>query len=132
MTTQPGIAEAAANLSHSLARLADSSAAYVRAQVDQAGRGLLAERRRRVWMLAGAAAAVLWLGVASLFAGLAIVAAFRDTHPALAAAWVAGGFLALAAIAVWILWLTACRRPSSQDWISRLVFLFAEYRRWTR
>lgn len=132
MTAQPDIAQAAANLSRSLARLADTSATYVRTRVDQAGCSARAERRRCLWMLACAGATLLWLGVASLFAGFAVIAVFRDTHPALAAAAVAGGFLLLAIAAAGILLLTVNRLSSSRDWISRLLFLLAEYRRWLR
>lgn len=130
MTEQVGFAEAANNLSRSLAQLAGTTAQYVRSGVERAEFRLLAERRRRVGILLSAVAVFLWLGVASLFAGFAIITAFWDTHRVLATAAVAGGFLALAAIAAWTFWWMACRRASAEDWITRLIFMFAEYRRW--
>lgn len=106
----PEIREASGRLCRSLAQLADSTAGYVGARIDQADSTLQAERRRWLWIAMSASAALLCLGAAALFAGAAIVIAYWDSHPVLAVAAVSAGFLVLAATAGWVLWRFAHRR----------------------
>jgi uncharacterized membrane protein YqjE len=126
------MAEAAANLSHSLSRLAATTAEYVRTRVDQADDALANEGRRQLWILLSAGALLFSLVLATVFAGVAIVMAYRDSNPVLAAVAVAAAFLALAATAVWVLLVKLRQRPSALQWIVEIAALVAGFRRPTR
>ncbi len=132
MTGEPGFAQAAANLSQSLARLMETVAGFARTRLDLLGGSMETERRRRMWLAFGTCALVLLLSFGTLFAGFAVVAAFWDTYRVLAAAAVAAGFFVLAGAVGWTLWAKRRRHPSALDWIAQLVALFAEYRRLMR
>jgi len=122
-------AEAAATLARSLERLAATTRAYARSQLDRVADGMQAERKRWMWMLFSAAALLLWLIFGTVFAGVAIVVAFQDTHPVLAASLVATGFFVLAAVAAWVLWHKWRQRPTAFEWIATIVAMVAGYRR---
>lgn len=132
MTAGPDIAQAARQLSQSLSGLVESVAGYAQSGLDRLGGSLEAERRRRMRMLGSAVALIVLLWFGLLFAGLAVVAVFWETHRVIAIAAVAGGFFALAAVAGGVLWSTRRRQPSPYDWLAQLVSLFAEYRRLRR
>jgi len=132
LSAQPDVAEAVSQLSRSIARLAASAAGYVGAQLDQMDSAIQAERRRWLWILFGAGAMLLWLGVAMVFAGLAVVMASGDSNRVLASALVAAGCLVLAALAGALLWRCAHRRATVTDRIARILALLLEGRRLTR
>lgn len=132
MSAHPDIAEAASQLSQSVARLAGSTADYLGARLDQLDSAIQAERRRWLWLLAGTAATLLLFGAAALFAGLAIVLAYGESSPALASALVAAAFLLLAIIAGLLLWQRGRRPASVADRIARILALLVEGRRLTR
>jgi uncharacterized membrane protein YqjE len=128
----PDVAEAANQLSRSVARLAGSAAGYVGARVDQMDEAIQAERRRWLWVLFGTGAMLLWLGAAAVFGGLAIVLVYWDSNRVLASLLVAGGFLVLAAAVGALLWQGTHRPVSVTDRIARILALFLEGRRLTR
>jgi uncharacterized membrane protein YqjE len=132
VSTPPDVAEAAANLSQSLAQLAKTAAGYVGARVEQADHALARDARRRMWMVLAAMALLLWLATATLFTGVAIIIAFWDTHRVIAAVSVAAGFFVLAGAAAGVLYLQWRRRSSTSQWLVRALALFGEYRRLTR
>lgn len=129
MSEEPDCAEAAGNLSRSLQRLAETAKAYARSQLDHAANVMQAEKRRRMWMLISAAAMLLWVSIGAVFAGVAVVLAFQDTHPVLAASLVATGFFVLAGVATWVLCRKWRQHPTAFEWIGGLLAMVAEYRR---
>jgi uncharacterized membrane protein YqjE len=124
VSARPDIGDAAGQLSCSVARLAQTASQYAHARLEQAEDAVTAEARRRLWLLVSAGAALLWLSTAALFAGFAIVAAFWETHRALAAAAVAAGFLVLAILAGWMLRAKWRQRPSLIEGLLQLLALF--------
>lgn len=128
MNVATDFTEAASRLSGSIARLAATTASYVGERVEQMDDAIQLERRRWFWMALGAGAALLLLTAALLFGALAIVMAWRDTAPVLASLLVAGGFLALAAVNIAILWRSARRSVTTTDRIARILALFLEGR----
>lgn len=128
MSTQPDIATAADNLSRSVTRLAQSTADYVQARLEQADQVVRNERQRRLLELCSAGALLLCLIAGAVFAGLAFVMAFGETGRVLAAALVAGAFFTLAGGAAWILRVNWRRQPSILDWLLRIPALIREYR----
>ncbi len=129
MSEEPDFTEAAGNLSRSLHRLAETAKAYARSQLDRAADGMQAEKKRRMWMVFSAAAMLLWLNIGLMFAGVAIVMAFRETHPVLATSLVATGFFVLAGVATWVLCRKLRQRPTAFEWIAGILATLAEYRR---
>jgi VIT1/CCC1 family predicted Fe2+/Mn2+ transporter len=109
MSGEQEIAVAARNLSDSIARLKEDTARYSRGKIDDLRGSTQKELNRRLTVLIGfAALGVLgFLGV--IFGAVAIILAFGDTHPALAAAGVAAGFFLLAGVGA-ILAVRAHRR----------------------
>lgn len=132
MSARADIAEAANELSRSVARLAGSTAGYVGARLEQMDEAIQAERRRWLWMLLGTGAMLLWLGAAAVFAGAAIVMAYWESSRVLASALVATGFVVLAAAIGVLMWRCARRPVSIADRIARILALFLEGRRVTR
>jgi hypothetical protein len=132
LTAQPQVADAARKLSRSLANLADSTAGYVGERIDQIDSACRAERRRWVWMALSAAAALCWLVIATVFAALAIVAAYSGSSPVVAIAAVAGGFVLLSAGAGYLFWQLGRRRATLAGRVGRLATLFLEHRRFFR
>lgn len=132
MSNEPDVAAAARQLSLSLAVLRDSVTGYARQKLDALGGSVEMERRRRLRVVASAVALAVLSGFALLFTGVAVIAAFWDTHRVIAAVSVAGGFLVLSAVAGWALWANRRRQPTAFDWLAQLVALFAEYRRLRR
>jgi uncharacterized membrane protein YqjE len=128
----PDIAEAANQLSRSIARLASTTAGYVGTRLDQMDSAIRAERRRWLWILVGTGALLLCLGVAAVFAGIAIVMAFGESSRVLASALVATGFFVLAAVAGAVLWQCRRRSVSVADRIAGILALFLEGRNITR
>ena len=124
MSARPDIGEAAGQLSCSVARLAQTASNYAHARLEQAENAIDTEGRRRLWLLVSAGAVLLWVSTGVLFAGLAIVAAFWDTHRVLATAAVAAGFLVLAALAGWMLRAKWRQRPSVIEGLLQLLALF--------
>ncbi len=123
-----GIAAAAQQLAQSFGRLLDAAADYGRGMVDQVAAAAEAERRFRIRQLicVGAMATLVFLGV--LFAGVAVVSAFWDTHRVVATASVAAGYLLLAAVAGWMYW--SSRRQPAEGWMGQVAtLLIAEYLR---
>lgn len=129
MSSEPDCAEAAGNLSRSLERLAATAKAYARSQLDRAADSMQAEKRRRMWMLISGAAMLLWMTIGAVFAGMAIVVAFWETHRVPAIVAVAAGFFVLAGVAAWVLSRKWRQRPTAFEWIAGLLGMFAEYRR---
>jgi apolipoprotein N-acyltransferase len=119
--------EAASQLTRSVARLATSTADYMGARLEQLDSALRAERRRWFWMLFATGAMLLWLGVASVFAGAAIVLAFRESG-ALASALVGAGFALLAVACAALLWHCTRRQSSVTDRLARILALVLESR----
>lgn len=129
MSSRPDVGEAAGNLSCSVARLAQTASNFARARLDQAEATVETEARRRLWLLVSAGASLLWLSTGALFAGLAVVAAFWDTHRVLATASVAAGFFALALLAALLLLIKWRQRPSILGGLLQLLALFVGHRR---
>jgi hypothetical protein len=90
---------------------------------------LQAEQQQRVALVLSAAGLFLLLALAGLFAGAAIILAFRETQPDAAAAAVAGGFLLLAGIVAGYMSRLCRQRPSTFIWLASLAGLFAQYLR---
>jgi uncharacterized membrane protein YqjE len=132
MSGAADIGEAACNLSESLARLKQTSLAMGRGVLDSLSSSLQEEERRVVAMVAGACAAVLLLVLALCFGGVAIIMAFRDSHPVIAAAAVAAGFALLAGAALWFTWRQHRRPTAFARAASLITGLFTEYRRASR
>jgi hypothetical protein len=129
MNDDAGIGQAARKLSESIARLMDSATSYGRSTLDTVRESLEAEQRQRVTLLFTAGALFLLLSLGCLFAGVAVVLAFRASHPAWAAAAVAGGFLMLAGAAGWHMARIRRQQPSTFIWLASLVGVFAQYLR---
>lgn len=129
MSDQADVARAARNLADSVARLKQTTASYGRGRLDELRGSADAEVRRRVTVLVAACAAFVLLYFAVLFGGVAIIIAFRDTHPALAAAGVAAGFLLLAVIAVWLMARAHRRRRPAVGWVMSLLAMAMQARR---
>lgn len=125
MSAHIGMADAAGNLTASIARLAQTTASYTRARLDEADDLLQTETRRQLTVLLSACGLILWLSSALLFAGVAVIAACWDTNRVLASAAVAVGYLFIAAAAGWLLLLKCRQRPSLLDWGMRLLALFS-------
>jgi len=132
VSARPDVAQAAGNLSRSLATLANTSADYVRVQLDRADDAIATEGHRQLWMMLSAAALLLWLSVSVVFAGLAIVIACPEPYRVTAAAAVAAAFLALAATAAFVLLRKWRERPMALDWIAQVTTLIAGCRRLLR
>src|SRR5688572_1240707 len=96
MSSDAEVADAARNLADSLSRLKATTAGYGRGKLDGLRDTAGAEVRRRVLVLAAAGVLYVMVCLAMVFGGVAVVLAFRDTHPALAAAGVAATFLLMA------------------------------------
>jgi uncharacterized membrane protein YqjE len=116
------IAAAARDLCDSLTRLKDTTIGYGRGQAEALRESVEAEGRRRAVMLASACAAFILLCLCIMFAGVAVIIAFRETYPALAAAAVAATLLLLAAVAAWILRRAQRRKTVAVSWIVTLLF----------
>ena len=128
----PDFAEAFANLSRSVTRLAESTSAYTRARLGQAADTMQSESRRRMWLVLSAAAMLLWLTIGVVFAGVAIIAAFWDTHRVIASCSVAAGFFVLAGVAAWVLRRKWRQRPTVFDWAAGIMSAFLALRRQAR
>lgn len=128
MSAHSTMPEAVENLSASVSRLAQSASSYAQAKLNDAGELIQTETRRRMTVLFSACALLLWFSTALLFAGVAIVTAFWESHRVLASSAVAGGFLILAAIAAWVMADKMRQHPTTLDWIARLIALFARSR----
>ena len=129
MSSKPDCGEAWSNLSQSLDRLAATATDFARGKLDGAADAMQAERKRRIWVTVSAAALLLWASTGALFAGVAIVAAFWDTHRVLATALVAAGFFVLAAAAFWVLYRKWRQRPTAFEWIAGILATVAQFRR---
>jgi uncharacterized membrane protein YqjE len=124
-----GVGQAAHNLSESLARLLASATRYGQGTLETVMESLQAEQQQRVALVLSAAGLFLLLALAGLFAGTAVILAFRETHPDRAAAAVAGGFLLLAGIVAWYMSRLCRQRPSTFIWLASLAGLSAQYLR---
>lgn len=120
-----GVADAARNLSRSLAQLLQTAVDEGLFRLEQLGSAVAAERRHLVRQVLLAIGLVLLLLLGAIFTGLAIIAAFWDTHRIAAMAAVAGGYLLLAVIAGLLLWRGAHRKAEPADWASLVVGLLA-------
>jgi uncharacterized membrane protein YqjE len=128
VTSEPDVAEAARNLSHSLAQLAETTKDYVRTQVGRADGAMHAESRRRLWLVLSAGAMLVALCIGALFAGAAIVIAWWDSHRVLSTALVAIGYLVLAGAAALVFHYQWRRRPSVMDWLAQIPALIGAIR----
>jgi uncharacterized membrane protein YqjE len=129
VTDDTGVGQAARNLSESLARLMTIATMYGRDRLDTVKDSLEAERQQRTALVCSAAGLFLLLGLGSLFAGIAVILAFWSTHPAWAAALVAGVFLILAGAVAWYMSRLRRQVPSTFVWLASLVALSAQYLR---
>lgn len=120
MSNRSGVADALGSLSASIARLAQSASCYAQSRLNEADELVRIEARRCLIVLLSACGLMLWFSFAVLFAGLAVVAAYWDTHRVLASALVATGFLLIAAMSGWLLLRKWRQRPSLRDWATRL------------
>src|SRR6188472_1598279 len=132
MDREPDVAAAARDLADSLARLKQAAADYGRERLDDLRGSVEAQLRRRLWMLAGGCFLLVLLAQALLFAGVAIIMAFRATHPALAAASVAAGWLVVAGVLAWLIARAGRRRPQVESWLFGLLGLLATWRQLAR
>lgn len=123
------MAQAVHNLADSVARLRQTTASYGRGKLDELRGSADAEIHRRLTVLACAGALFVLLCLATLFAGVAVILAFRDTYPALAATGVAGAFLLLAGTAAWLMVRAHRRRRPAVGWVLSLLGLVAQVRR---
>jgi uncharacterized membrane protein YqjE len=128
MSTHSGIAETLGSLSASIARLAQTASSYAQTRLSEADELVRIETRRRLNVLLSACGLMLGFSSALLFAGLAVVAAFWDTHRVLASALVASAFLLFAAVCGWLLLLKWRQRPTLLDWATRLFDLVSPTR----
>lgn len=129
MRPEADIAAAAHSLGDSLARLKETAISYGRGQIEGLRDSVEEEGHRRAIMLVSAGAALALLCLCLLFAGAAVIIAFRNTYPALAAAAVATTLLLLAALAAWVLRRAQRRKPSFAGWAMTLLFtLLSHYR----
>ena len=87
-------------LMESMERLGAAAAGYLSARLLDLRAAVRAEARRAAMAIALAIVAALLLVAAVEFAAAAILIATWDTHPVLAAASIAAGFLLLAILAV--------------------------------
>lgn len=129
MAGEADVAQAARNLADSLARLKDDAVGFGRGKIEDAHHSAQAEVRRRIIMVAGACAALLFVVLAIVFAGVAVILAFADTHPALAAAGVTLAYLLLAGLAVWMMVRAHRRRPRTMGQVASLAGLLLKLRR---
>lgn len=127
MAGEADVAQAARNLADSLARLKNDALGFGLGKLEDARDCARAEVRRRTIVAVGACAAVLFTVLAIVFAGVAVILAFADTHPALAATGVAVGYLLFAALAAGMMVRAHRRRPktlgrmaSLAGWLLRL------------
>jgi uncharacterized membrane protein YqjE len=132
MTDDDGVGQAARKLSESIARLMDSATSYGRSTFENVRESLEAEQQQRVTLLFTAGALFLLLSLGCLFAGVAVILAFRATHPAWAAAAVATGFLLLAGAAGWYMARVRRQQPSTFIWLASLAGLVTQYLRASR
>lgn len=123
----PGLA--ARNLSHSLGRLKESTAAYGRNRMHGAQASVRGEVRRRMAVLIAACAVACSCLFGILFAGIAVIVAFRDSQPALAGACVAAFFFVLAGAAAWWMRHEHRRRPQRTAWLTGAIALLLRMRR---
>jgi uncharacterized membrane protein YqjE len=129
MRPEADIGAAARNLGDSLARLKETTINYGRGQIEGLRDSVEEEGRRRATMLASAIAIFVLLCLCVVFAGVAVIIAFRDTYPALAAAGVAVTLLLFAGVAAWVLRRAQRRKPSAVGWVMTLLFtLLSHYR----
>ena len=85
-------------------RAADAAVGVVRAQASEVLDSYRAELRRAVSVYLLCRAVLLFVWSAAVFAAIALLSVWWETHPMAASLWAAAGFLALAAgsaIAVW-------------------------------
>jgi threonine/homoserine/homoserine lactone efflux protein len=129
---EPDVAQAARNLADSLARLKQDAVNFGVGKIEGARHSAEAEVRRRIVVVAGACAALLFIVLAIVFAGVAVILAFADTHPALAAAGVAVGYLLLAGLAAWLMARAHRRRPKALGQVASLAGLLLRLRRAVR
>jgi uncharacterized membrane protein YqjE len=125
VNASPEVAEAASDLSRSVSRLAQTACSLVHARLDDADDVINAESRRRLWLLISLGGLLLCSSAAALFTGVAIIAAYWDTHRVLATAGVAAGFLVFAVVAALVLRAKWRQRPSLLDWLLRLYSILA-------
>lgn len=126
------IAVAARNLSDSIARLRDDTRMYGRGKLDDLRGAAQSELHRRLTVAIGALALFLLGMLGVVFAAVAIVLAFGQTHPALAAAGVAVGFFALAGLAAWLMVRAHRRRPKAVGRMASLAGLLLRVARAVR
>ena len=129
MSGETDVARATRNLADSLARLKQTTASYGRGRLDELRTSADAEVRRRVTVLVCACAALVLLYFAVLFAGVAVIIAFHQTHPALAAGGVALAFLLLAGLSVWLMARAHRRRTPAAGWVMSLLATVLQVRR---
>lgn len=121
--------ESARAFAQSVAKLVDTAADVGRAGLQQVSTAVREERKQRIRQVIAAGALLILLLLGVLFAGVAVLAAFWDTHPVLAASLVAAACLLLAAVAGALLWASLQRPSSPGDVMGQLVSLIADYRR---
>lgn len=113
-----GIAGAAQQLTQSLARLVELAADYGRGMLERAEAEIAAERRYRIRQACCIGALVVLVPLGLLFAGVAVLITFWDTHRVAAAFAVAGGYMLLAAVAALLM---RSRRPRPASGLVGLV-----------
>lgn len=94
-------------------RAADAAVGAVRAQANEVLDAYRAELRRAVSVYLLCRAVLLFIWSAAVFAAIALLSVWWESHRAAASLWVAAGFLLLAAGSATAVWgLTRRRRPS--------------------
>lgn len=129
MSTDAKVADAARNLASSLSRLKATATGAGREKLDALRDSAGAEVRRRVVIVAAALAVYVLGFLAIVFGGVAVILAFRDTHPALAAGGVALFFLLLAIACVVVIVRAHRRRPGAAGMLMPLLGLLVRARR---
>ena len=129
MSDEPGAGEAARKLSESVARILEGATSLATSVAETAADALRSEQRRYVVLACCAGALFLLLGLAGLFAGMAVILAFHAAAPAWAATGVAGSFLLLAGATAWYMSKVLRQRPPAIVRLASLAGVFAHYLR---
>lgn len=129
MAGEPDVAQAARNLADSLARLKADTAGFGRGKLEGLRDSASSELHRRLTVAIGACALLLLSFLGIVFGAVAIILAFGDTHPALAAAGVAGGFFLLAGLCAWLAVRAHRLRPKAMGRVASVAGMLLRMRR---